>query len=169
MAVVNPRIGISVNLPQGASYDLLLVKHPSGYPEGKLEFKLYDVPRKITGIQKVAQLFIKILFTTQGTDVLNVSLGTIFTSYILGANRTGVDISLFNSLTTEVKSAESQVKAILNTVDSDPASQLREVSVLGIDTGKDYIVMYLRLVTNAGETAQVAIPFPELDLALSQS
>jgi hypothetical protein len=45
----NTRIGIAVNLPEGATYDLLIIDHPDGYPESKLDFKFPDTPRKITG------------------------------------------------------------------------------------------------------------------------
>ena len=57
------RIGVSVNLPNGATHDLLMVRTPEGYPTGQLSFTFETTPRKITGIQKVAQFFLKILFT----------------------------------------------------------------------------------------------------------
>jgi hypothetical protein len=167
MAETNPRLGISVNLPTGATYDLLIVESDHGFPEGKLTFKFYDTPRKITGIQKVAQLFLKFLLTNKGTDVLNPSRGTVFPDLAINANRTGVDHDLHAALTAEVREAERQCKSTLNSVDSDDASQLDSISVLGLDTGDDFIVMYLRVLTRAGVAAQVSIPFPQLDMSLS--
>lgn len=164
----NPRIGISVNLPTGATYDLLILDHPDGYPEGKIDFKINDTPRKITGIQKVAQFFIKILFTRKGSDVLNPALGTLFTDYTINANRTGVDRDLYIALTNEIREAEIQCISILNTADADVASQVDKISVLGIDTSKDSITLYVRILTLAGVGAQVAVPFPELDMKLSE-
>lgn len=158
------RLGIPVNLPTGATYDLLHISFPDGYPEGKLVFDLDDTPRKITGIQKVAQTFIRLLFTTLGTDIVYPSHGTLFSNYTVNANRTGTDAELYNNIVTEVKRAESQVKFFLNTSDSDEASQLQSITVLGLDVGIEAITMYLRLVTLAGETANVAVPFPELNL-----
>jgi hypothetical protein len=169
MAIINPRLGTPTNLPTGATYDLLILDHPDGFPEGKISFSINDTPRKVTGVQKVAQLFLKLLFTTSGSDVLNVSFGTRFTEFALGANRTGVDQDLFSVITSEIKNAEAQCKSILNTIDSDDASKLSEVTVLGIDIVKERIIMYMQLITSAGETAQVAIPFPQLDMALSES
>jgi len=163
----NPRLGISVNLPQGATYDILLVDTPN-YPEGQLAFHFLDTPRKITGIQKVAQLFLKVLMTTKGSDVLNNFMGTSFSDLAINANRTTSNQDLYTDLMLAVKDAENQCKSILNTVTSDDASQLASVEILGLDVATESITMFLRLTTNAGETAQVAIPFPELDLPLAQ-
>lgn len=168
MAIVNPRIGITENLPTGATYELLLITHPDGFPEGKIDFKLDDTPRKITGIQKVAQMFLKILLTGKGSDVVNVNLGTRFPEYAVYANRVQDDTEILASVTNEIRDAENQCRAILNTVGSDNASQLERVNILAIDTSKDSIIMYLRILTAAGITAQVAVPFPQLDMKLSE-
>jgi phage baseplate assembly protein W len=169
MALANPRLGIAVNLPTGATYDILLVDTPAGFPQSKIEFKLNDTPRKVTGIQKVAQTFLKVLLTTQGSDVLNVGLGTRFPEYTINANRTGVDSALYSILITEIRNAEGQTKSILNTLDADDAGQLQEISILGIDILKERIVMYIKLLTVAGALAQVAVPFPQLDMKLSDA
>lgn len=164
----NLRIGIPVNLPEGATYDLLVLDHPDGYPEGKIDFKLNDTPRKITGIQKVAQTFIRVLFTNRGTDVLNPTFGTLFSNYTINANRTNVDRDLYVAISGEVRSAESQCIAILNSATADDASKLDRVNILGLDTDKESIIMYLQVKTLAGDIAQVAVPFPQLDMPLSQ-
>jgi len=164
----NIRIGTPVNLPTGASYDLLLLDFPDGYPESLLQFKLSDTPRKITGIQKVAQMFIKVLFTTKGSDVLNPSFGTQFSRNTINANRTGVDRDLYVSIVTEVKDAETQCISILNTSEADDASKVQSISILGLDTSDESVIMYVKITTAAGETAQVATPFPQLDMKLSE-
>jgi hypothetical protein len=164
----NPRIGIAVNLPDGATYDLLLIDHPDSYPEGQIQFKFDETPRKITGIQKVAQFFLKALLTRKGTDVINEDFGTYFTDYTINANRTTGDRELYVALTSQIRDAESQTKSILNTAGSDDASMLREVGILGIDVAREAAVIYLKIMTEAGISAQVAVPFPELDLKLSE-
>lgn len=166
---VNSRIGIAVNLPTGATYDLLLVDHPDGYPESKIDFKLNDTPRKITGIQKVAQIFLKILLTRKGSDVIHDNLGTYFTDYTINANRTGPDRELYIALTHEIRDAEAQTKSTLNTAGSDTASMLQDIGILGIDVSQESAVIYLKISTQAGMSAQVAVPFPELDMKLSGS
>lgn len=164
----NARIGIPVNLPTGATYDLLVIDHPDGYPESKLDFKFAETPRKITGIQKVAQMFLKVLFTRKGSDVINFDFGTFFADYTINANRTGVDRDLYVAITREIREAERQCKTLLNTVEADDASQLDRITILGIDTVKESLTIYLKIQTVAGMTAQVAVPFPELDMKLSE-
>lgn len=162
------RLGIDVNLPVGAKYDILAMDFSNGYPEGSVSFTFMDTPRKITGIQKVAQTFLKILLTTKGSDVLRPSTGTAFSSYAMRANRTGVDRNAEADVMGAVADAETQVKYMLNTAGTDAANRLNRVQVLAIDSGSESITMFLYLVTDAGERAQVAVPFPQLDIALAE-
>jgi phage baseplate assembly protein W len=159
------RVGISVNLPTGANYDLLLVTTPEGYPEGNLEFRFESTPRKITGIQKVAQLFLKTLFTQKGSDVIYPDKGTNFPNLTVGANRQSDDDEFISDVTATLQDAENQVK--YNSVDSDEASSLASITLLGFEYLTETLSLYIRIITEAGETASIAIPFPELDLKLS--
>ncbi len=162
------RLGTPTNLPEGGTHDILLIEFPDGFPEGRISFDLGDTPRKITGIQKVAQLFLKLLFTTVGSNILYPTQGTKFQTLTINANNLANDTIFATELISEIKSAESQAKYILNTSKTDPASQLQEVTVLGLDTSTEAVVMYLRLITKAGALAQVAVPFPQLDMVLSE-
>lgn len=164
----NIRIGTPTNLPDGATYDLLLLDFPDGYPEGQLKFQINDTPRKITGIQKVAQTFIRVLLTAKGSDVLNPTFGTEFPNHTINANRTGIDRDIYVSIISSVRDAESQCVSLLNTEGADDASQVFSVNVLGIETGDESMILYAKIVTLAGETAQVAAPFPQLDMKLSE-
>jgi hypothetical protein len=161
------RIGTSTNLPPFAKYDLLIIKFPGGFPQSQLLFDIDDTPRKVTGIQKVAQMFIKILFTSLGSNVLYPSQGTLFPLITVNANISTTDTIFVSELTSQIRSAENQTMNILNNVRGDPASQLESVTVAGLNTGKESIIMYLRLVTKAGAQAQVAVPFPTLDLPIN--
>ena len=163
----NRRIGLSVNLPTGATHDILLVQTPEGYPSGQLFFKMEDAPRKITGIQKVAQTFLKVLFTTKGSDVLNPFLGTEFPELTIGANRRVEDKKFSLEVHATIKDAEDQTRRITNGFNLDPGSQLDRVEVIGYDSTGDAISLYIRMITKAGELASVSIPFPELDLKLT--
>lgn len=160
------RIGTPTNLKKDGTYDLLLVSFPEGYPEGKMDFKLEDTPRKITGIQKVAQLFLKVLLTTQGSDLINVGLGTNFKDYATRSNRTGLSQELYGLLASAIESAEAQVQYITQSDDQDKDSQLRSASVLGFRDFDDGISIFIKLITEAGEEASIAIPFPQLDMKL---
>jgi len=164
----NTRIGTPQNLPSGATYDLLMISFPGGYPQSQLKFEIADTPRKITGIQKVAQTFVKILFTRKGSNVIFPDQGTYFSDYVINANRVETsDTTLTSDLVEQINDAQSQCQYILNTSGSDTASQLKQVQLLGTDVGTDSIVIYMRIITNAGAMASISIPFPQLDLTLS--
>ena len=70
-------------------------------------------------------------------------------------------------LTNEINSAVSQTQAILNGASTDLASQLQSVDIVGMDVSQEAVLMYLNLTTMAGQYAQVAIPFPQLDMVLN--
>jgi phage baseplate assembly protein W len=162
------RLGLSSNLESGGTYDLLFMDFSQGYPVGAVDFTLTNTPRKITGIQKVAQTFFQILMSTRGSDVLRPNRGTKFSALALYANRVGTAASIESELVDEVADAEAQVKYILNSSSSDLSSQLNRIQVLAIDVGDESITMILYLITNAGERAQVAVPFPQLDMRLAE-
>lgn len=162
------RIGIDVNLPAGASHDLLLVKTPDGYPVGQLLFEFETTPRKITGVQKVAQFFLKVLFTQKGTDLIHKTLGTNFPNLCIGANRVKNDPTFSSNVAAAIKDAESQTKYLLGGLNLDPASQLSGIQILGLNSPSvESLEIFLQLTTKAGETASIAVPFPEMDLKLS--
>lgn len=158
------RVGIPENLPAGATYDVLLVSTPEGFPKSVISFEIGATPRKITGIQKVAQTFMKILFTTKGTDVIRPSSGTQFSNLTVGANKAVADAVFRAGITNAVKDAEAQTKYALNDSTSDAASQLDRIEIRGFVTSEDSLSLYLRLITKAGQFASIAVPFPELDL-----
>lgn len=167
MAIANTstRIGTSSNLESGGTHDLLMIRYPDGFPEGRLMFDIDMTPRKITGIQKVGQTFLKLLMTSKGSNVIYPAQGTVFPSLALNSNITRENTALYSELYSAVKDAESQTRRSLNTVGSDTASMLKKIDIIRLDTGEDSIVMYLSLETEAGASASLAVPFPEIDLS----
>ena len=165
IANTNTRIGTSSNLESGGTYDLLMIRYPDGFPEGRLMFDIDMTPRKITGIQKVGQTFLKLLMTSKGSNVIYPAQGTVFPSLALNSNITMENTALYSELYSAVKDAESQTRRSLNTVGSDTASMLKKIDIIRLDTGEDSIVMYLSLETEAGASASLAVPFPEIDLS----
>lgn len=161
------RLGTPTNLETGGTYDLLLVEFPDGFPQGQITFGIGDDPKSITGIQKVVQIFLKILFTTQGSNIIYPSQGTQFGPLTINANVIANDTVFTAELTNEINSAVSQTQAILNGPTYDYMSQLQSVSILGLDVSQDSVILYMSLTTLAGQLAQVAIPFPQLDLVLN--
>lgn len=161
------RIGTAENLPNGSTHDILLVSVSDAFPSGQVSFKFEDTPRKITGIQKVSQLFMKVLFTQKGSDVINFNMGTEFPELTVGANRTLDDPDFLSAVSEAVKDAENQVKSITASLTKDFESQLASVTILSMNIDKESLAMYLQVTTRAGQTATIAVPFPELDMKLA--
>jgi hypothetical protein len=164
MSVFNvSRLGIAVNLPTGATYDILLVTTPE-FPVGAVTFE-YSKPTsaKITGIQKCAQFFLKALLTTKGTDLLNPAYGTDLPGLVVGSNSTLNSQELVSQITTSVNDAVTQCKALLNDTTNDLASKLDSVTIITITTPTtDGFTLNLRLVTMEGEVGNLSLPAPLL-------
>ncbi len=162
------RLGTVENLPDNSTYDLLLISVDQAFPVGQVTFKFEDTPRKITGIQKVAQFFVRVLFTQKGSDVINFNFGTNFPELAIGANRVSDDASFLAAIAMAIKDAEGQTRNLMAGRTKDLASQLDKVILRGLNTEGESLSIYVQIVTRAGETASVAIPFPQLDMKLAQ-
>jgi len=160
----NIRVGTETNLQPGGSYDLLLVKFIDSYPEGQISFGLYDTPMKITGLQKVAQVFLKILMTTKGSDPFYPQRGTFFPGLVIGANLLTADGKFMSDLKDAIEDGNLQTKECINAYNSDLSSSLDFVKILGIDKIPEGVLMYLAIKTLAGEQASISLPFPEFGL-----
>lgn len=166
MAIDN-RIGTTNNLTNGGKYDLLFLEFPEGYPESQLKFSFTSTPRKITGVQKVAQTFLYCLLTQKGVDPLKPSFGTDFVKYIKTGNRPTVYSDIVFEVEQYIEDAASQAKAILNPVETDKNSMLKSVTILGIESSGESLDIYVDLLTQSGKSAPIAIPFPQLNLELT--
>lgn len=158
------RLGSISNLGSGGTYDLLMIKVDGEFPEGKVTFAFYDVPMKVTGLQKVAQVFIKTLLTTKGSDLFYPNKGTFFPLLTIGANINTDDPTFFSDLTETIKDASNQVRGMMNVNTADLSSTLDTVEVLGIDRVNEGIFIFLEMTTLDGKGASVALPFPEFGL-----
>jgi hypothetical protein len=158
------RIGTVTNLNEGGTYDVLLVKVEGEFPEGKVNFALYDVPMKITGLQKVVQTFLKCLLTSKGSDVFYPERGTFFPTLTVNANVLVDDPTLLSEISDTIKDASTQTRNALNVNTTDTSSALDSVELLGLDKISEGVVLYLEARTLDGQYAAVAVPFPEFGL-----
>lgn len=158
------RIGTVNNLEVGGTYDLLMVKIEGVFPEGKVSFGFYNVPMKITGLQKVVQLFLKIFLTSKGSDPFYPTRGTVFPNIAVNANLLTDDSALLSDINEAIQDGAEQVKSSLNVNTQDLSSTLDSIDVLGIDRVPEGIFLYLQAKTLAGEFAAIAVPFPEFGL-----
>lgn len=160
----NSRIGTASNLASGGTYDVLMIIYPDGFPEGQITFGFDTTPRKVTGVQKAAQLFMKLLMTTKGSDAVYPNRGTLFTSYVVNANVITDDQVLQSNLIQAVSDAAAQARSASST-DPDPSSRFSKAQVAGLNVQDDSVTMYVHITTATGVSAQVAIPFPQFGLA----
>lgn len=158
------RLGTVNNLEVGGTYDILLIKSSGSFPEGKISFGFYDVPMKITGLQKVVQTFIKTLLTAKGSDPFYPNKGSEFSNLTINANILTNDSIFMSELKSSIREATEQVKSMLNVNTVDSSSCLASVEILSLDKIEEGIVLYLQISTLSGDFAAVAMPFPEFGL-----
>jgi len=139
---------------------MLLITYPDGFPEGQILFGMNDTPLKVTGLQKVAQVFLKNLFTSKGSDPFYPNRGTSFPELTTGANVLEDDKALLADLQASINDAAAQTSSGLNSYNQDTSSCLESVQVLGLETFDEGVVMYLYLRTLDGDEANLAVPFP---------
>lgn len=161
------RIGTSSNLGRKGTYDILLTTFPDSFPEGRVVFEIGPTPRKITGVQKVAQIFLKALLTTKGSDPLRPRYGTTFNLDIAGSNQSENMQDLHTRVTSILLDAEVQAKGILNRADIDPASQLKSITLITLRREGEMLTIFISVQTKDGQTAQIAVPFPQMDMRLT--
>lgn len=162
------RVGNSENLKNRDRYDLLLLSFPDGFPNSKLEFTVGDNPRKITGLQKVVQVFVKCLMTNTGSDPIYPKQGTGFSEFVWYSNITQDSVSAKAAITSAVKQASDQAKAILNSYLYSAESQLESVEVLDAVQGNETTIIKARILTKAGVGAPISLPFNSNGLILNE-
>lgn len=158
------RLGTSTNLEFDGTYDVLMFEFPKGYPNGPLNLAFGNNPRKVTGVQKVAQALAYCLFTTKGSDPIRPNFGTEFVSMALASNISSDPADMTREVISSISDAEKQVKILLNGSGRDKASQLDSARLIVIDSQPDGVTVMIRIVTRAGEKAAVAVPFPQTNL-----
>ncbi len=159
------RIGTTVNLEANSRYDILIYDFPEGYPTGTVALGFGENPKRISGISKVSQIFLKTLMTLRGSDVVNPNYGTIFPTFTGSYNLQSTDLSDVSSdVTGAIRDAEEQAKSILNIPTEGLTSQLESVTIVDITQIEDMLTLRVALRTRAGETAPIALPFTSLGL-----
>lgn len=161
------RIGTATNLEDGGTYDFLVMGFPNGFPRGYVSFEIGDLPRRVTGVQKVVQTFLYTLLTNKGSDPIRRRSGTALPEYIFASNIGSDADELRVTVRAQIKDAETQTMKILSSTNNDKASQLASVQMLFVNSEADAITVGLRILTKAGEQASIAVPFPQVDLPIN--
>lgn len=164
------RVGTkTVNLESGDKYDLLIFDFMEGYPVGNVKLSFGLTPKRISGVQKVVQTFVKALMSRVTSDVLHVSSGTEFPNFTAFSNISVADTYRIRSeVEAAVKTAEVQARGILNFSGASLESQLDSVSIIGLSTIQDSVSIQIKLLTKAGEEAPIALPFTSLGITVNE-
>lgn len=162
------RVGNTVNLENNSRYDLLIFDFPDGYPVGSINLGFGKTPKRISGVEKVVQVFLKTLLTSRGSDVVNGTQGTGFPAFTGSHNIQTTDNSEAMSLVTAaVANAEAQAKSILNLNTEGLTSQLESATLIGLEQVDDGTTVQIYVLTKSGETAPIALPFTSLGIQVN--
>lgn len=162
------RVGNLNNLENQSRYDIMIFDFPDGYPVGGINLGFGKTPKRISGIQKVSQVFVKALMTSLGSDVVNNTRGTGFPGFTGTHNiQTTNDSEAVSILTAAVQKAEEQAKSTLNNISEGRTSQLESAQLINVEQKDDYTSVNIRILTRAGETAPIALPFTSLGIQVN--
>lgn len=163
------RVGNTRNLASGNKYDLLIFDFPDGYPNGGISLKFGDTPKRISGVEKVVQTFIKILMTVKSSDVIHNRTGTEFPTLTGAYNLSASGSTEIRSVAAgAVTQAETMAKSVLNIPGTDSTGQLLSATILSIDTVGDSLSISIQILTKAGESAPIAVPFTSLGIQVNE-
>jgi hypothetical protein len=125
-------------------------------PKSLIRFKIGRTPSKVRGILKLIQLFLKLLFTTPGTDIFSPKLGSAGLKDIgrtFGKDQTGTIVTDF------VIAVDTTARQIINLQGRDPSLPLDErllrakVQSSGFDPVQSALIVTVEITSQAGSTA----------------
>lgn len=138
------------------SYDILIFQgvKPSG--EAAVSLKLGNPGAFISGIQKVAQTFIKLFLTDRGTVDGDPAMGTDFLSQMRsGFIRDEVSMqSMFQSSVLDVKNYISEYEK----TDAPDDERLDSAELISWDLRPGFFSITVRIVTAAGDSRAFTMP-----------
>lgn len=121
--------------------------------------------RATAGIQKLVQYFLKVLFTTKGSDPMNPGRGTSVFSGITRGN-IGDTSQLTAALRADINDAATQVVSLTTNFENDD-ERLQSVDILTILVQDDSVYVAMSLTAKSGTTVAFYAPFPLLDMTVN--
>jgi hypothetical protein len=177
MAVTSlTRLLVNVNLSDGGLHDLLFLEFPDGFANSRIDFSITDLAdkddigsyrfsRKVFGLQKLAQMYLKMLFTTKGSDPVRPDIGTTVFAAISRVNIPSPEV-LQSLLRADVRDAEAQVRAMTQG-SGDPDEILSSVTISKLEVADTAINIVLYLESESGAGIALHAPVPLLDMPLN--
>lgn len=140
------------------SSDILSVnvvsRHITLSPRSLVKFKIGRRPGKVSGIMRLMQLFLKILFTTPGTDIFNKHLGAAGLRNV--GETIGDGAEMLSSLVIAVDTATRQIVALQARNPSIPLDErLMDAKIVrqGFDKSNLSVILEIELRSQSGQLA----------------
>lgn len=177
MAVTSlTRLLVNVNLTEGGLHDLLFLGFPDGFANSRIDFTITDLAdeenvdsyrfsRKVFGLQKLAQMYLKMLFTTKGSDPVRPDVGTTVFAAVSRVNIPSPEV-LESLLRADVRDAEAQVRAMTQGSGNSDET-LSSVTISRLDVADTTINIVLYLESESGVGIALHAPVPLLDMPLN--
>lgn len=128
--------------------------------ESRLLFKLGIRPQKVVGIQKLVQLFVKVLFTTPKNDIFVPRLGAAALRNLGQSFASGSGDNVIQDFTLSVGLAKQQLIAVQSReLRLPPSERLLNAKVVGsrFDRQIGSLDVTVELLSQAGELATVGM------------
>lgn len=135
---------------------VVLSKRLTVTPKSILRFQIGSTPGKVTGILKLTQKFLKILFTTPGTDIFNPTLGGGALKNIGATFGQSEGDSVFHNLVIAIDTTTRQIIGIQSRNASLPLDErLLSAKVLraGFNKEESAVDVALEINSQAGRAA----------------
>lgn len=129
-------------------------------PRSQIRFRLGRTTSKVRGILRLVQLFLKILFTTPGTDIFSPRIGAAALKNIgknFGPEQGGTIVSDF---VVAVATTSRQIVAIQSRDPSVPRGERllsAKVIAANFDNSLSALIVSVELTSQAGEVAQANV------------
>ena len=124
-------------------------------PKSFIRFRISKTPGKVTGIMRLMQKYLKILFTSQGTDIFNMQLGASALRDI-GSTFTGDGTQIVQNLVIAADTATKQMIALQARDPSIPADERllsATVTKSGFNKEEGTVNVEIELINQSGQPA----------------
>lgn len=121
-----------------------------------IKFRLGKTPSKVSGILRLVQIFLKILFTTTGTDIFSPRVGGNALKNIGVTFGAGAGGSIVSDFVVAVDTTQRQIQTIQArdpTIPRDERLLLARVTRAGYDRTEAALIVSLELTSQAGQAA----------------
>jgi len=132
----------------------VVANEPSFAESNYVRFRISDMPRGVSGIDRLAQLFLKLLLTTPGTDIFNQGLGGGVLKMIGKSTGAGQGGEVIADFTIAVERVAGQIRTMQAKKRLPPDEKLLSAKVIGarFDRGQSMLLVSLNLTSQAGNT-----------------